>query len=104
MYCSESCREKHSEDHSLECGWMNLLESFPDAGMLLQAIAKDPSYLEKDAKPDRGQEFPVERGKKYQQSFCDTSQLLNWKDSSKRLGILRQYSLVVVIFEAHHQT
>merc|ERR1711970_116579 len=31
MYCSKKCLELHSIDHSLECGWMNLIESFPEA-------------------------------------------------------------------------
>jgi len=85
MYCSEKCLEKHLVVHSLECGWMNLIESFPEAGMLLQAIAKDPGYLEKNNKIERENEnFPIETGNKYQFSFCDPNLILGWDDSSNR--------------------
>ena len=38
MYCSIRCRDEHLVAHSLECCYMNLLQSFPDAGMLMQGI------------------------------------------------------------------
>ena len=79
----EKCREAHAIDHSIECGYMNLLQSFDEAGMLIQAIIKDTSYLELESRPERSKTLPVEKNK-YQQSFCNVNFILDWTDSQKR--------------------
>lgn len=58
---------------------MSLLQSFPDAGMLLQAVVKDTTYLTRDKEP-RATKFPITSGHKYQQSFCDVDLIMTWKD------------------------
>ena len=80
MYCSRRCKEKHAEKHSLECGYMFLLQSFPDAGMLLQAIVKDTTFLTKTSL-ERAEHFPVEEFK-YQHSHCDLDVLMNFPDTA----------------------
>jgi len=82
MYCSEKCREAHAVEHSIECGYMNLIQSFDEAGMLIQAIIKDTSYLELESRPERSKTFPVQQNK-YQQSFCNVDFILDWTDSQK---------------------
>ena len=79
----EKCREAHAIDHSIECGYMNLIQSFDEAGMLIQAIIKDTSYLELESRPERSKTLPVEQNK-YQQSFCNVDFILDWTDSQKR--------------------
>jgi len=81
MYCSERCRQNHQVPHSLECGYMTLLQSFPDAGMLLQAVVKDTTYLTREKEP-RATKFPCTSGHKYQQSYCDVDLIMTWKDGS----------------------
>ena len=80
VYCSDRCRSNHQVAHSLECGYMDLIQSFPDAGMLLQSIVKDTGYLTAEKSP-RGSEFPVREGHKYHQSFCDVDLILSWADT-----------------------
>ena len=58
---------------------MSLLQSFPDAGMLLQAIAKDPTYLTREPSP-RASAFPIKEGHKYQSSYCDVELIMSWAD------------------------
>ena len=58
---------------------MSLLQSFPDAGMLLQAIAKDPTYLTREPSP-RASSFPIKEGHKYQSSYCDVELIMSWAD------------------------
>ena len=58
---------------------MSLLQSFPDAGMLLQAIAKDPTYLTRELSP-RASSFPIKVGHKYQSSYCDVELIMSWAD------------------------
>ena len=79
----EKCREAHAVEHSIECGYMNLIQSFDEAGMLIQAIIKDTSYLELESRPERSKTFPVQQNK-YQQSFCNVDFILDWTDSQKR--------------------
>ena len=62
---------------------MNLIQSFDEAGMLIQAIIKDTSYLELESRPERSNTFPVQKNK-YQQSFCNVDFILDWTDSQKR--------------------
>ena len=62
---------------------MNLIQSFDEAGMLIQAIIKDTSYLELESRPERSKTFPVQQNK-YQQSFCNVDFILDWTDSQKR--------------------
>ena len=62
---------------------MNLIQSFDEAGMLIQAIIKDTSYLELESRPERSKTFPVQKNK-YQQSFCNVDFILDWTDSQKR--------------------
>ena len=87
----EKCREAHAIDHSIECGYMNLIQSFDEAGMLIQAIIKDTSYLELESRPERSKTLPVEQNK-YQQSFCNVDFILDWTDSQKR-QVLENYPL-----------
>ena len=80
---TEKCREAHAVEHSIECGYMNLIQSFDEAGMLIQAIIKDTSYLDLESRPERSKTFPVQQNK-YQQSFCNVDFILDWTDSQKR--------------------
>ena len=79
VYCSERCKTNHQVQHSFECCYMSLLQSFPDAGMLLQAIAKDPTYLTREPSP-RASAFPIKEGHKYQSSYCDVELIMSWAD------------------------